>query len=269
MKYERELKFGTLAAVQAGEFLLSNYQDLRINNFKGNPKDFVTNLDIEADRIIKYILKTEYPDDIFLTEESVSEFEFNPDKRVWIIDPIDGTRNFSNQFNYFSISIALWEKGQIVLGIVHAPKLSDTYCAIKDEGAFLNSKKLETVMKDNDLLSSIVITGFAYFDDERVDSSVIQLKNVIRNTTDVLMLGSAALDTCNVAFGAAGTYFEKDVKIWDIAAGSLIVKESGGIVSNFKGEPISLENPEIFEVSEFLASKNMSIHSKMLEILND
>ena len=269
MNYERELKFALLAAQKAAEYINSDISEIAVEKYKGSSKDFATEHDIAVDQIISYILKTEYPDDIILTEETVDNFQYNPEKRVWIIDPIDGTRNFANGLSHYSISIALWEKGDIVLGVIHAPKLNEVYYATKGQGAFFQEKPLTTSLKESELESSLVLTGFSYFQGEELDQMLSFAKKVLSASTDILRLGSASLDTATVTLGKAGAYYEKGVKIWDIAAAFIISKEAGINISDFAGNELDISNPSNYKIESFLATKNDSIKSHMIKLLSN
>ena len=205
--------------------------------------DFVSEVDRAAEAAIIDIIRDAYPDHAILAEESgrqgrdTAEFE-------WIIDPLDGTTNYLHGYPHYCISIALAHKGQITQAVVYDPNRNDLFTASKGAGAFLNDRRIR-VGKRISLADSLVVTGFPYTDVSYLDTYLEQFANMIKKTAGVRREGSAALDLCYVACGRADGYWELNLKPWDIAAGSLIVQEAGGIVTDLYGEQGWLESGDI------------------------
>jgi myo-inositol-1(or 4)-monophosphatase len=167
-----------------------------------------------------------------ITEED-TEDDHNQDF-TWVIDPLDGTTNFLHQIPYFSVSVALMYKGEIILGIVHEVTRDEQFSAIKNEGAFLNNKKI-SVTESASSKDILIATGFPYENDYSVEKHFETLKYFLMNTRGMRRLGSAATDLCYVAAGRLGGYYECSLNAWDVAAGALIVQEAGGSVTDFNG----------------------------------
>lgn len=194
----------------------------------------------------------------FITEEDTEDQ--TKKEYVWIIDPLDGTTNFLNQVPHFAISVALQKNNETVLGVVKEVTSGEEWTAIKSNGAFLNGEKISVSSKPfNDIL---VATGFPYSNDHDYDAYFRVLKNWLTRTRGLRRLGSAALDLCYVACGRLGAYYEATLNPWDVAAGALIVQESGGVVSDFSkgdnylfGREIIATSPQVYdEVYEVIQS---------------
>ena len=233
------------------------------NHFKGTfaienkgLTDLVTTVDKEVDIFLRREIKKYFPDIGVLTEEGGEEQGFF--NRKFVIDPLDGTTNFVKGYPNFCISVALLEDNQVTFGIVYNPINFDMYCAELGRGAFKNGVKI-AVSKIRDLRSSLLATGFPY--DFSFYSNFPQFEALFRKTLSVRVDGSAALDLARVGEGVIDGYWEKGLSIWDIAAGSLIVREAGGIVSDFSGSDQYLQKGEIIV-------GNLEIHKQILEVLN-
>ena len=208
------------------------------------PTDFVSNADINAERIIIEELSKLKKNYSILSEET--GFVKNKDeKNIWIIDPIDGTSNFLHGIPHFAISIALQSHDEIICGLIFDPIKNEMFYAEKNNGAYFNNQRIR-VSKKRDLEACLFATG-----------GKIEIKNSFNN---VRKSGSAALDLAYVGAGRYDGYFQKNLNIWDIAAGMVIVKEAGGKIND-----IDLSYNEKIKV---LAGSN-SIYEKMLENLNN
>jgi len=197
---------------------------------KSGIHDRVTDADIDAEKKIVSLIKKKYPDHNFLCEEDSYEKTTSP--YTWIIDPLDGTNNFSHYLPIFCVSIALAYKGEIILGVIYDVTRDELFYAEKGKGAFLNGKKI-SVTKEQGLLGSLLVTGFYYDRSKRI---LVTLQNIERffkqNILGIRRLGSAALDLCYVACGRMDGFWEFYLNPWDFAAGSLIVEEAGGLPIN-------------------------------------
>jgi myo-inositol-1(or 4)-monophosphatase len=222
-----------------------NLDTIRVERKKHN--DFVSEVDRAAeDSIIETILEA-YPKHAILAEESgakgVGQAEYE-----WIIDPIDGTTNFIHGHPQYAISIALAHKGQVQQGVVYDPNRNDLFTASRGVGAFLNDRRIR-VSKRTLMNECVISTGFPVVDQSYVDTYLAMLKDVLARTAGVRREGAASLDLCNVACGRVDGFWEFNLKPWDIAAGSLLIQEAGGIVTDMKGEQDWFETGDIVAAS--------------------
>ena len=193
--------------------------------------DFVTVVDRESEKIIIDTIKEHFPDHLLLAEESLKEC--GKETYRWIIDPLDGTTNYIHSYPVFSISIALEYAGEIIIGVTLDPLRNELFWAEKGSGAYLNCLPME-VSKVN-IGESLVTTGFPFRSKEMIDHYLQLFKNIFLNVSDLRRAGSAALDLAYLACGRCDGFFELGLSPWDIAAGSLLIKEAGGIVTDFGG----------------------------------
>ena len=244
------------AALRAGQLLRDNLGGKRTIVFKGEI-DLVTEMDTRAERAVVETLLQAFPDHGILSEEEATIEKESPFR--WIIDPLDGTTNYAHGYPCFAVSLALESAGEVIVGVVYDPMREELFSAGKGQGAQLNGRPLQVSIVDN-LIHSLLATGFPY--DRRVSE-----KNNLNHFNELLMAaqevrrdGSAALDLCSVAAGRFEGFWELKLKPWDVAAGMLIVREAGGVVSDFSGDRSSIYDQEI------VASNGM-IHGQMLAIL--
>jgi len=199
-------------------------------------KDFVTEVDQAAEQAIIEVLIGAYPDHAVLGEESGPSANLHDEnENVWIIDPIDGTTNFIHGFPQYCVSIALQQRGQITQAVVYDPTRNDLFTATKGAGAFLNEKRLRVTKRDR-IGDALIGTGFMYRDKDGMDEYLKMFRVMTENSSGLRRAGAAALDLAYVAAGRLDGFFEKGLKPWDMAAGSLLVTEAGGIVGTFDGE---------------------------------
>lgn len=203
---------------------------LKVNN-KG-AKDLVSEADITVENFLRDKLLKKHPDFGFWGEES----EQIAGKTRWVVDPIDGTHSFVRGQYFWSISIALEVEGDIQLAAVFAPALNDLYIASKGEGAWKNDKQI-SVSKIDQLKHAMVATGFACLRDNLEENNLARFSRIALKTMDQRRYGSAALDVCLVADGSFDAFWEQNLNLYDIAAGSLIAMEAGASVTDFKGRP--------------------------------
>ena len=248
------------AAEKAANILLSYYnkkESLSIES-KQVSFDLITKADKESEKVIISIIEENFPEHSILAEES-GQKTAHDNEFLWIIDPIDGTTNFAHGYPVFCISIALFHKGQATLALVKDPTRNETFTAIKGMGAFLNSKPIH-VSETKTIKESLLVTGFPYskFDDQR--NNYERFSKLTHMCRGVRRTGSAALDLCYVAAGKFDAYWEETIKIWDIAAGILLLSEAGGHFSHYSGSEYDPENGQI------LASNGL-LHKEMIEAL--
>ena len=243
------------AAVCAGEYAKSNFGKALKISFKGRI-NIVTEVDKKSERMIVKLIRSKFPDHSILSEEMGQELTGSEYK--WVIDPLDATTNYSHGFPFFCVSVALERQNEVILGAVYDPIRDELFFAEKNKGAFLNKKRI-SVSRIKDLSKSLLATGFSY----RVREDRTNLRhfeNFIASSQAIRRAGSAALDLCYVACGRFDGFWEMGLFHWDMAAGSLIIEEAGGAISDFRGKNLSIYNGDI------LAS-NGRIHSQMIKVL--
>ena len=236
------LNIAIKAARNAGRIVLNasdNIRNIRIH--EKSPKNFVTNIDIEIERLIVNIIQKAYLDHYFITEESGEFGNLNSD-HTWIIDPIDGTNNFIHGLPHNCISIAMQFRGTTKLATVYNPHLNQLFIAEKGNGAQLNNLKIRTG-QCNKLKLSLLSGGIKYnknIFNSSYPEAIIQLQTKILGLRSS---GSLALDMCYIASGYMDAMWtSRSARIWDIAAGALIVQEAGGILCGLKGESNILDS---------------------------
>lgn len=205
--------------------------------------DFVTEVDQAAERMIIETLLGAYPCHGILGEESGKEFGAKDSDYVWIIDPLDGTTNFIHGFPVYCVSIALAVKGKIEHAVVYDPTRNDLFTATRGRGAFLNERRIR-VSKRAQLKDCLISTGFPFRPGDNFRAYMRMFAEITQRTAGVRRPGAAALDLAYVAAGFTDGFFETGLSIWDVAAGSLLVTEAGGLVGNFTGEADFLEQAE-------------------------
>lgn len=198
--------------------------------------DFVTDVDIAVSNFLKKELRTIAPEVKFFSEEEEGNLENN----CWILDPIDGTTNLIYGYNLSSVSLGHYINGEIVYGIVFNPFTNEIFTAEKRKGAFLNhSKKLEVSKRTID--ESLIEFGAGSTHKEYTEENFGLVKRIFEQCVDVRRICSSALDLCYIADGRIDGYFEKVLKPWDIAAGSLILEEAGGIITDYLGNKVKFD----------------------------
>jgi len=237
------LNVAVMAARSAGNVLIrkmSNLQKLKVE--KKGFNDFVSDADRAAEDAVIRTVQRHYPDHAFLAEESGASGESD---HVWIIDPLDGTTNYLHGFPVFAVSIGLQINGRMEHGVVYDPLRQELFTASKGEGAQLDGRKIR-VSGQTQLDRALIGTGFPFRQaDQDMTPYLDMLEKVLRNTAGVRRPGAAALDLCYVAAGRLDAFWETGLKPWDVAAGSLIIREAGGIVSGIDGSENYLENGRV------------------------
>jgi len=206
--------------------------------------DFVTEVDHASEAAIIETLLTAYPDHGILAEESGSQHGNPNADHIWIIDPLDGTTNFIHGFPVYCVSIALQVRGRIEQAVVYDPSRNDLFTATRGRGAFLNDRRIR-VSKRTQLKECLISTGFPFRPGDNFNHYLLMMGDVMQKTAGLRRPGSAALDLAYVAAGFTEAFFETGLSPWDVAAGSLLVTEAGGLVGNFTGESDFLEQREM------------------------
>ncbi|XP_057713834.1 inositol monophosphatase 1 isoform X2 [Corythoichthys intestinalis] len=229
---------------------------------KSSPIDLVTQTDQKVEKLIIHSLKEKFPTHCFIGEESVAAGEgcVLSDKPTWIIDPIDGTTNFVHSFPFVAVSIGFAVNKQVELGVVYSCLQDEMYTARRGKGAFCNGRPLR-VSHQQDIQRSIIATEFgSNRDPAAVDKIFSSLRNVVSIPVHgVRGAGSAAVNMCMVASGRVEAYYEMGIHVWDIAAGSLIVSEAGGVLMDVEGGPLDLMSRRV------LAANNRSVGDRLVD----
>jgi myo-inositol-1(or 4)-monophosphatase len=222
------------AAQRAGEVILQNLGSLSKDDVQHKQvSDYVTRVDRTAEKIIIETIHAVFPDHHFLAEES--SHEAGQKEFLWIIDPLDGTTNYIHGYPQFSVSIALQHSGKIIVAVVYDPVRNEFFTAEKNSGAFLNKRPIR--VSNNSLPDSLISTGFPFRSKKHIDKYLELFKNIFNRVSGMRRAGSAALDLAWLAAGRCDGFFEIGLSPWDIAAGSLLIHEAGGIVTDFGGGP--------------------------------
>jgi myo-inositol-1(or 4)-monophosphatase len=211
----------------------------------------VSYVDKSAEQQIVQGLETLLPEAGFIAEEGTSDKK--GEKYQWIIDPLDGTTNFLHGIPTYSVSIALQQGEEIVLGVVYEVNRDECFYAVKSEGAYLNGDKIQ-VSTSPSLADSLLATGFPYYDYERVDAYFELLKDLAQMSRGIRRIGSAAVDLAYVACGRFDAFFEYSLQPWDVAAGAFIVQEAGGRICDFSGGKNWLHGKEIIASSSSISA---------------
>ncbi len=247
------------AALESGKFLKEHVGKIgNIERKIGQETNLVTEIDKRSEAMIIKKIHDHFPAHAILGEESGSD-EITSEYR-WIIDPLDGTTNYTHGLPLYSVTIGIEHRGEIVAGVIYDPNAEELFTAEKGKGAFLNGKKI-SVSVNTTLINSLLVTGFPYNVKENPGNVIEHFVTFLPLAQGVRRLGSAALDLAYVACGRFDGYWEIFLNPWDKAAGILLVKEAGGVVTDF-----SNESSDIIYNPNTLAT-NGSIHQQMLDVI--
>lgn len=256
MDMDHIIRVATRAAYKAGA-VLREYQGNLTHIQKKGDIDLVTEADTASEKLIIETIQADFPDHGILAEESG---DYSTDSTYqWIIDPLDGTTNYAHGLHLFSISIALAKDGKIEMGLVLNPATGELFTAAKGMGATLNGEPIQ-VSRTPKLQESLLVTGFPYNLKEILPSLMDRFARCLSRCQGVRRLGSAAIDLCWVACGRFDGFWEQNLHPWDTAAGLMIVKEAGGMVTDFTDVPFHVDMKEIL-------ATNGHIHQEMLPLL--
>lgn len=255
----REARVAVDTARAAGHVLRHEFRGARNISFKGAPTNLVTEMDARAEALILEALGRAFPDDAILSEEAGSRP--GSSGRRWIVDPLDGTTNYAHGLPIFAVSIALQARGQIEVGVVFDPSHDELFVAERGGGAFVNGERL-SVSAARALDESLLATGFPYDIRTTADTNLPEYAAFSLRARAVRRFGSAVLYLAWVAAGRLDGYWELTLGPWDVAAGSLLVEEAGGRVSDLQGGPLRVESPAV-------VVSNGHIHHAMLTVLKD
>ena len=245
-------KFAKEASLIGNDILIKNYNKIQTINSKGRIGDLLTNVDLEVEKKIKYYLSKKTPDISIHAEESGKLTKSS--KLTWCIDPLDGTTNYSHGYPFFGTSIGLLYENNPILGAISVPYLNELYFACIGKGSYCNNIKIN-VSNPSCLLDSLLVTGFSYDRVETEDNNYAEFCYLTHKTRGVRRGGAAAVDLAFVASGKVDGYWEKGLEIWDLAAGAIIVKEAGGIVSDYPKGEFDLSSGRILACSPSLENE--------------
>ncbi len=238
-----------------------NIERLQIDRKQHN--DYVTEVDKAAEEAIIATLSDAYPNHGFLAEES-GEVSTQAD-HIWIIDPLDGTTNFIHGFPQYAVSIALSVNGVIQQGVVYDPNRDELFTATKGGGAYADRRRLR-VAEQTKLENALIGTGFPYRHDQDVDHYLKIFADMTRQCAGLRRPGAASLDLAYVAAGRYDGFFESELKPWDMAAGSLIITEAGGLVGNYRGEEGFMQSGEIMAANPRIFAQMAQVLSKYSKV---
>ena len=232
----------------------SRLDSLTVNQKQEN--DFVSEVDRNAEQAIISTIQRAYPDHAILAEESGSQ---GKDDFQWVIDPLDGTTNYLHGFPQFAVSIALLHRGRLECGVVYDPTRDEIFRADRGAGAFLNDRRLRVTDRKS-LKGALIGTGIPFRDQRYIDPYLGMLKDLTLETAGIRRPGSAALDFAYVAAGRIDGFWELGLSVWDFAAGTLLVQEAGGVVSDIGGGSRHLETGNVL-------AGNLRVHREMVKTI--
>jgi myo-inositol-1(or 4)-monophosphatase len=254
----RHLEVAVKAARQSGSFIIENLSKVSMADVDmKQASDFVTYVDRESEAMIINTIKKEFPEHTILAEESMRE----EGEYLWIIDPLDGTTNYIHGYPMFAVSIALKYEDETRIGVVLDPLRDELFTAIKGDGAYMNGQRI-SVSGIQEISNSLITTGFPFRNKKMIDPYLRLFRRLFYKVSDIRRAGSAALDLAHLACGRCDGFFELGLSPWDVAAGSLLIKEAGGIVTDFGG------GNEYINTGNIVAS-TPALHEEILKEVKD
>lgn len=255
-------------ASKAGEWIKSKMGSITQLDTKYSMHDLVTEVDKGTERMIRNLIGTHFPHHSFLGEEGVEPGpeasakaikDMSDSEYLWIVDPIDGTTNYVHGFPFFSVSIALAHRGQVIVGIVYDPSRDEMFVAERGKGAYVRGRKI-LVSEENTLSQSLIATGFPADHHVALPANLKGINALAPKVRNLRVAGSAALHLAYVAAGRLSGFWEYNLSSWDIAAGSLLVEEAGGRLSDLNGDAYHLGVRNV-------SASNGLIHEELLREL--
>ncbi|MCB0284190.1 MAG: inositol monophosphatase [Calditrichaeota bacterium] len=248
------------AAKKAGKILMENFGKVKSADIrKKSQTDFLSYVDEQSEKVIINTIRAAFPDHSILAEESGADNQKN--NYTWIIDPLDGTTNYLKSIPVFAVSIAVEFQKEIVAGVILDPVHNDLFYAAKGKGAFLNGNPVR-VSQETNINESFFATGFPFKLKHKVPDYLNAFKNLFDHSVGARRMGAAAIDLAYVACGKFDGFWEIGLKPWDMAAGEILIREAGGIVTDFWNQPNHLNNSH-------LLTGNPEIHRQMGELIRD
>lgn len=256
--WEHALEIAVKAAHAGAEHLLFHWGKLNAIRSKSSATDLVTEADLNSEKAIKQVLLDAFPSDRILAEESGGPRTFDHE-RLWVIDPLDGTTNYTHQYPFFAVSIGLVWQSQIVVGVIYNPFFSELFTARSGGGCFLNGERIH-VSTTPKLEQSLLATGFSYDRQTNPENNYAQFCKLTHICQGVRRCGAACLDLAYVAAGRLDGYWERGLQPWDIAAGAILVQEAGGALSGYSKQPLELFSGKV-------VATNGLIHNELCDTL--
>ncbi len=253
---DRVLRVAVAAAKKAGRILRTGFNKRMQIHFKGriNP---VTEYDLKSERAIIQMITKTFPDHAILSEEGNDRKQKNP--CLWVIDPLDGTVNYSHGFPIYCVSVGMLYNGEPLVGVVYDPERNELFSAVRGRKAFLNGKRI-SVTNEKNIERALVATGFSYGVKKAKRNNLGHFASMIKTAQGVRRPGSAAIDLCWLASGRLDSFWEFDLHPWDTAAAVLILTEAGGKISRVDGSKYSIFDGDI-------AASNGHLHASLRKIL--
>ncbi|MFD0672292.1 inositol monophosphatase family protein [Cohnella sp. GCM10027633] len=255
-------------ASKAGEWIKSKSGSFTQLDTKYSMHDLVTEVDKGSERMIRNLIATHFPHHAFLGEEGVEPGpeasarairEMGDEEYLWIVDPVDGTTNYVHGFPFYSVSIALAHRGQVIVGVVYDPSRDELFVAERGKGAYVRGRSMQ-VSPEETLSRSLVATGFPADQHVALPANMKGIQALAPKVRNLRIVGSAALHLAYVAAGRLSGFWEYNLSAWDIAAGSLLVEEAGGRMSDLNGERYHLGVRDV-------AASNGRVHDELIEEL--
>jgi myo-inositol-1(or 4)-monophosphatase len=254
---DRFLKTALRIAEKAGAFLLKHHRRPKQVSHKDERVNLVTNIDRESEAMVVKALRKAFPDHDIVAEEDTRSLTGSPFR--WYIDPLDGTVNYVHAFPPFSISIGLVRNGKAACGVVFAPAMKELFTAEYGKGAYRNGKKIR-VSVQSELQDAFLTTGFPYTEEGRRLQNALFAEFILK-TQAIRRMGCASMDMCYTACGIFDGFWEHGLKPWDLAAGTLMIEEAGGAVTDYAGRGCNIENGIVL-------ATNGRIHEAMLNVIS-
>lgn len=258
----KELGIFAKKIVKEAGILLKNLkkQPLHLEE-KKNHSDLVTFVDSAIEKFLVEKIQEKYPNHIIIGEEGIDKREFSDSKTKWIIDPIDGTTNFIHNFPYYGISVGIIHEEEGIIGVVYNPSTDELFYAEKDKGSYVNDERIKITNRIS--LKEALVSTTMFWDNyqtkENIHPSIIE---IYKDTRGLRMVGGAAISLCEVAKGTLNAYIMPMLNTWDYTGGTIILRETGGIITQLNGKPVS------FEQGGNLLATHPDIHQELLNILN-
>ncbi len=250
-------KFLQKITKEAGELALEFFKkEKNLTTLRGRSKEIVTKYDKLLDNFLIKKIKEKYPKDNLLTEES--GFLKGSSDYLWVVDSLDGSSNFANKNPLFSISLALMKKKTLICSSIFAPAIGEFYFAQKGKGAFLNGKRIE-VSKVSEISQAYIL--FCDGGEKKRERITKLFSKIFPKVKELRKIGSAGIELGWVASGRAEAFFVTRIDPWDVAAGVLLIREAGGKITDFLGNPWHLEKHD-------LLFSNKKLHQEILDLIN-
>ncbi len=252
-------EFGLKLAKDAGNLLLKYFKKDNVETEKGR-RDLVTEIDYNSEKLIMDSIKKEFPDDAIVSEETEGKEGISGYR--WIIDPLDGTVNFSRGLSHFNVSIGVGKENEMQYAFVYVPISDELFSAEKGKGAFLNGEKIKVSSEEN-LEKFLVSYGASnHKDSEMIELGVNSVRKILSNCRAIRMRGSAMLDFCHLASGLFDGFIRIESKEWETPTGILLIEEAGGMVTDFDGN-------EWTAGAKNLLASNGKKHNELVEVMKN